>query len=166
MKKIVLFLFIISTITILTSKDNTYVIPSDAIRFRIIANSNRLEDQIEKNKLKNEIQKKLEESLKDSYSAKNSRGLIVNDLSTIKSLVSSKTSDYDINYGYNYFPEKTYKNVVYPAGEYESLVITLGSGLGNNWWCVLYPPLCFIDEEDDVNYDFYVKEIFNKIKSN
>ena len=48
----------------------------------------------------------------------------------------------EINYGKNYFPEKNYKGITYEAGEYESLVISLGEAEGNNWWCVMYPALC------------------------
>jgi stage II sporulation protein R len=165
MKKIVLFLFLISVIVI-SQNNNTYIIPNDAIRFRIIADSNSLEDQTNKSIIKNEIQEELRKILSKSYSKTLTKELIVNNMNQIKTLVSAKTDDFDIKYGYNYFPKKEYRNVVYPAGEYESLVITLGSGLGDNWWCVLYPPLCFVDENEDINnYDFYVKEIFNKIKS-
>lgn len=43
------------------------------------------------------------------------------------------------------FPTKLYGNMVYPAGKYEAILITLGNGEGANWWCVLFPPLCFLD---------------------
>ena len=73
---------------------------------------------------------------------------------------------YDLNYGYNYFPEKSYKGINYPAGEYESLVVTLGDGLGDNWWCVLFPPLCLLEASesdlDEAEYTFYFKDIINK----
>ena len=74
---------------------------------------------------------------------------------------------YDINYGDNYFPEKEYKGVEYEAGTYESLVITLGSGKGHNWWCVMFPPLCLIDEKenlDNAEYTFYAQKLINKFK--
>ena len=77
-------------------------------------------------------------------------------------MINSKTKDYKINYGINYFPKKIYKGVIYPEGEYESLVITLGSGLGDNWWCVLYPPLCLIEDNkitDDVEYRLLVQDV-------
>ena len=65
----------------------------------------------------------------------------------------------------NYFPEKEYKGVVYEEGEYESLVITLGNGLGENFWCVLFPPLCLLDTEEEpenVEYTSFVKEVIDK----
>ena len=75
-------------------------------------------------------------------------------------------SDYDINYGINFFPEKEYDDYVYQEGNYESLVIKLGEAKGNNWWCVMYPPLCLIDQnsnnKEDVEYKLYIKEILQK----
>ena len=74
--------------------------------------------------------------------------------------------EYKINYGMNYFPEKEYKGVTYEEGEYESLVITLGNGLGENFWCVLFPPLCLLEadeeETEEVEYTSFVKEIIDK----
>ena len=56
-----------------------------------------------------------------------------------------------------------FKGIKYKEGNYESLVITLGSGLGKNWWCILFPPLCLLDEEkENINYKFYVQELINK----
>ena len=73
--------------------------------------------------------------------------------------------DFKINYGTNYFPEKIYKGVKYEAGEYESMVVKIGSGSGDNYWCVLFPPLCLMEAEetDDVEYKFFIKEIIDKI---
>ena len=70
-------------------------------------------------------------------------------------------------YGLNPFPAKSYKGVKYKAGEYESLVITLGEGKGDNWWCVLFPPLCMLEAEDqtqksNLEYKSYIKEIIDK----
>lgn len=73
---------------------------------------------------------------------------------------------YSIDFGNNYFPTKNYKGVLYPAGDYESLVITLGSGSGNNFWCVLFPPLCLLDakseDTSEVEYRSYVKDILDR----
>lgn len=75
----------------------------------------------------------------------------------------NETRKFKINYGNNYFPEKVYKNVVYKAGNYESVVITLGEGQGKNFWCVLFPPLCLVDEDtQDVEYKSLIKEIIDK----
>ena len=83
---------------------------------------------------------------------------------TLKNLGYDK--DYKINYGYNYFPKKKYKSVTYKEGMYESLVITLGTGEGDNWWCVLFPPLCLVEADEsttsDAEYTFFIKEIIDK----
>ena len=86
----------------------------------------------------------------------------------IEKIISQKEENYSINFGKNYFPEKIYNDVTYPAGEYESLVITLGDGLGENWWCVLFPPLCLLEAEeeniDKVEYKLFAKEIIEKFR--
>ena len=71
----------------------------------------------------------------------------------------------NINFGLNYFPKKVYKGVTYEQGDYESLVITIGSGQGDNWWCVLFPPLCLLEAEEntEVEYKFKVLELLDKI---
>ena len=51
--------------------------------------------------------------------------------------------------GKEYFPDRVYAGVVYPAGEYEALIIELNGGAGQNWWCVAYPPLCYTSVEAD-----------------
>ena len=163
MKRIVFVLFIISIISLLSS-NNKYIIPNKALRFRIVANSNDIEDQMVKAKIKNELEPILKDLLKESKSSDEANKILKNNLPQIESIINNKTSDYKINLGLNYFPKKEYKNVIYKEGYYDSLVITLGSGLGNNWWCVLYPPLCFIDEDSikDKNYGFFIKDLFSK----
>ena len=90
----------------------------------------------------------------------------------LSKIVNDKLKDigynkkYTINYGYNYFPKKKYKGITYKEGNYESLVITLGEGAGDNFWCVLFPPLCLIEADetsnDNVEYKFFVKELIDK----
>ena len=147
---------------LVNQKSNEIIIPSDAIRVRFISNSNNINDLYQKEKLKNEIKNDLYNYVKNANSSTSASQSIRNNLNDIKMLISQKTNDFKINYGSNYFPKKVYKGVVYPEGEYESLVITLGNGLGDNWWCVLYPPLCMIDDNkttNDVEYRFLVADM-------
>ena len=159
MKK-VFFLIICLVIGILVyQKNNEIIIPSDAIRVRIIANSNNIRDLYEKKKLKEEIINDLYNLVKDSNSSMEASKNIKNSLKMIENIVSKKTDDFKISFGLNYFPKKTYKGVIYPEGEYNSLVITLGNGLGDNWWCVLYPPLCMLEDNNntsDTEYRLFV----------
>ena len=71
--------------------------------------------------------------------------------------------NFNINIGNNYFPDKNYKGVKYQAGYYDSVVINLGDSKGLNWWCVIYPPLCLIEEDtEQVEYTSLVSEILSK----
>ena len=70
---------------------------------------------------------------------------------------------YSSNFGYNYFPEKEFKGLNYKSGYYKSFVVTLDEGEGENWWCVLYPPLCLVDEnKDDYEYHSLIKDTILK----
>lgn len=149
MKKIILFLFvIISTLVILKKEDN--VIPKESIRFRIIAEDNSEEAQRQKWELTNEITPILTDIMLRSDNINMTRENINNSLDLIDNKLKTKGIDYNISFGQNYFPKKVYNNITYDEGEYESLVITLGSGKGNNWWCVMFPPLCFVDEQKGI----------------
>ena len=98
--------------------------------------------------------------------------LVINDKiidfeNIVEEELNGEDYSYDIDYGMHEFPEKIYKGVVYEAGEYESLLVTLGEGKGDNWWCVLFPPLCILEAEEtsetnDVEYKFFIKEIIEK----
>lgn len=163
MKKIIVFLFAL-TIIYLSKSEDQIVIPTSSIRYRIIASSNETKDQMLKLNIKEKINEEIMPLLSSTNSIEESRNLIKNNLSAIEKIVSKYTNDFNVSYGSNYFPQKTYKGINYDAGNYESLVITLGQGLGENWWCVLYPPLCLIEEEEtsNVEYTTLVKEIINK----
>ena len=167
MKKIIVLLFFVTVLIYLTTGNTSGIlIPSDAIRFRIIANSNSLEDQELKMKIREEIEPVFAQIMDSSNSKEETKKLIDQNMSKIEEIIEQYNVEYTINYGNNYFPEKEYKGIIYPEGNYESLVITLGSGLGNNWWCVLFPPLCLLEaseeESGNANYTFYIKEVLER----
>lgn len=166
MKKLIIALFLVTVLILVNKKETKILIPEDAIRFRIIANSNKIEDQTQKIKIKEEMEPVIANILSTSNSLDETRKEIKNNMYQVKDILNKYDISYKINYGFNYFPEKNYKGVTYKAGEYESLVVTLGDGLGDNWWCVLFPPLCLLeaseDDYDDVVYTSYVKELLNK----
>ena len=161
MKKAIVILSII--ILVLCLNKNEYKIPKDSIRFRVIANSNNIEDQEIKMKVVNNLKSNLI-STNNSQNIVETREFINNNLPLYTEIVEKtlNNKDFNINYGDNYFPEKEYNNEVYPEGDYESLVVTLGEGKGDNFWCVLFPPLCF-PEKEDYHYKSFIKEIFDKI---
>ena len=164
MKKVIVLVISIIIGILVYKKSDEIIIPSDAIRIRIKANSNSIQDLYNKQKLKEEIKSDLYILVYKAKSSNEASDIISNNLKVIDNLISKKTNDYKVNYGNNYFPKKVYKGVIYPEGEYKSLVITLGSGLGDNWWCVLYPPLCMLEDNYDINdieYRSFVADIVN-----
>ena len=174
MKKIVLITLALISIYISynTSKENeTVVIPSSAIRFRVLANSNSPRDQKIKEKVRDRLQQELYMLLENTKTENEARILIkdkINDFnSVVEEELASENYSYDIDYGMHQFPEKTYKGVIYEAGEYESLLVTLGEGKGDNWWCVLFPPLCILEAEEktdasEIEYKSFIKEKLEK----
>ena len=165
MKKIIVIITALIIGIMLYKKDELVIIPNEAIRIRIIANSNDIKDLVEKKHLKEEIEDDIYELIKPADTIEEARKILNNSLENINTIIKSKIDiDYQLDYGVNYFPKKVYRGIMYEAGNYESLVITLGEGLGNNWWCVLFPPLCLIEENEtttDVEYKLYVEELIN-----
>ena len=140
MKKIIPILFVFFLIYGYANKEEI-LIPTDAIRFRVIANSNDEIDQEVKMKVKEAIEQEVNKLMLEAKNSEEAKKLINENMEHIQQIVNQYTTDNKISFGVNYFPEKEYHGVTYPSGEYESLVITLGNGVGNNWWCVMFPPL-------------------------
>ncbi|MBQ9181594.1 MAG: stage II sporulation protein R [Bacilli bacterium] len=174
MKKIIFTLIlIIATYSFIGEIFATnYIIPEESIRLRVLANSDLEYDQKIKQKVFNLVQQDISNLLTTKNNYMDAKKIISNNLDYINNhvkelLIKEKYMlDYDISFGQNYFPKKTYKGVEYKEGYYESLVITLGKGEGHNWWCVLFPPLCLIEANDDntneVEYKSLIKEMIDK----
>ena len=147
-----------------------YTIPKEAIRVRVIASSNDEYDQEVKMNVKDIVTSDMYNLMSNVDNIESARKSITNNIPILSKDIDkylkkiNYNTNYDINFGYNYFPKKIYKGVKYKEGMYESLVVTLGNGEGNNWWCVLFPPICMIEAEEstDVEYTTMVKEIMNK----
>ena len=126
------------------------------IRFHVIANSDSDEDQELKLKVRDEIIKYLQPKLQNSNSIDESEQIIKKEYGELgkisKNIISENGYNYEVKVGIEYstFPTKQYSNVILPAGEYKALKIIIGQGQGKNWWCVMFPPLCFVDEESGV----------------
>lgn len=164
MKKTVVILFFIVGFLLLINNSSKNVL-TGTIRYRILANSNSKEDQEFKLKVNKDIIPILSDISKSSVSLEESRSNIKSNIPRIENTIEKYTSDFNVNFGENYFPKKVYNDVVYDEGYYESLVITLGDGLGDNWWCILFPPLCLIeankDNLDNITYTTYIEKIIN-----
>lgn len=145
------------------------IIPEESIRFRIIASDNSKKSEEIKFKIKIMLESELCKILDENDNFLTYKVKIENNLKTLENKVNlllkkEKNSELaQISYGSNFFPEKEYKGVIYEAGFYDSLVVTLGNGLGNNWWCVLFPPLCNLENEtNEEEYKLLVWEIIKK----
>jgi stage II sporulation protein R len=126
-------------------------ISNKLIRFHVIANSDNAEDQALKLKVRDKVLEYISPKLKNSNSIEESREILKVNNEAIKRIAQDVVK----KNGYNYiiatelskqqFPVKTYGNITLPQGEYEAYRILIGNGSGQNWWCVMFPPLCFID---------------------
>ena len=172
-KTIITLIIIITTYMIIGVKAEELIeIPNNAIRIRVIANSNSEYDQEKKNEIRQEVQLYMQNLLKDATTTDEARTIIQNNITNLKNNIDTYlteikyNTEYKINFGLNYFPEKEYKGIKYKEGLYESLLITLGEGKGNNWWCVLFPPICLLEaeetEKDEIEYKSFIKEVIEK----
>lgn len=131
----------------------------EIIRFHIRANSDKEEDQELKLKIRDEILKEMKVKFENTVDLDESRKVIVENMEEMKTItekvIQNEGEDYsvDITLGQDNFPTRKYGNLVFPAGDYETLLITLGEGSGQNWWCVMFPPLCFVDITHSVAYN-------------
>lgn len=165
MKNILFILLAVITLALVAnSLTSNNLIPDEAIRIRVIANSNSEDDQALKWEIKEDIEKYLYTKLDGVENIEEADALIKKNIPKVKELISQYTKNYKLNYGMNYFPKKEFRGINYEAGEYQSLVVTLGNGLGDNWWCVLFPPLCLLEAEEssDVEYRSFVMDMISK----
>ena len=168
MKNIIIIIIGAVLVSLYVNNKDYVMIPSTSIRLRVIAASNSIKDQNDKIIVKSALEETINKlKLSKNYDSvdhymENNKEIIDE---KIKKLVNEKNKNisFTSNYGYNYFPEKEWKGVKYPSGNYKSYVITIGNGEGENWWCVMYPPICLLDNEmEDYQYRSLIKDILNK----
>lgn len=126
-------------------------IAEEIIRLHVVANSDSEEDQQLKLKVKETIVTYLRGEMKDAATVDEARQAIRDNLPEIEEIANEKMRNEGFDYnakaslGECYFPVKEYGDLTFPAGDYEALRVYLGAGDGKNWWCVMYPSLCFVD---------------------
>lgn len=127
-------------------------IAENIIRFHVIANSDSTQDQALKLKVKDELVESLSPLLSNAESIAEARTIISENLSLIQATAQASIRQNGYDYPVKvtlencYFPLKVYGNCTFPPGEYEALRVKIGAAEGKNWWCVMFPPLCFVDE--------------------
>ena len=151
------------------------------IRFHVLANSDSQEDQELKQKVKDKVIEYLLPKLQGATSIEESREILIRENAAVIALAE----EYIKSSGYSYtakgelvrdnFPVKRYGAIELPQGEYEAYKIVIGSGKGQNWWCVMFPPLCFVDvtmgeveEEETLKTmeEYLTHEEYEAIKTN
>ena len=155
---IILFLGIISFIGFykIESKSAVRSLAQNTIRFHVKANSDTQVDQALKLKVKDAVVNYIYKETGDFASSEETSLFITQNNDKIKNIAQKVIDENGFPYtvksrfGTDDFPTKTYGDIIYPAGEYTSYTLYIGNGEGHNWWCVLYPPLCFVDTSTGV----------------
>jgi len=154
-----LYILLLSIATILNlympqaeaTAQDPMVIPNEAIRLRILADSDSAKDQEAKRLVRDAVNAEITKWVQDLTSLDEARTLIQSRLPEIQQIAEEVIASQGLGqsvkteFGTVSFPTKLYGQFLYPAGEYEAILITLGEGTGSNWWCVLFPLLCFLD---------------------
>ena len=143
-------------------------VKNSLIRFHVLANSDSKEDQTLKLKVKDKVITYLYPYLKNSKSLDESREVLMEQENNVMKIANKVIKENGYNYGvktelgYENFPEKSYGNITLPQGKYETFRIIIGNGKGHNWWCVMFPPLCFTDVTKGQIEEEKCKEEFDK----
>lgn len=142
----------------------------EIIRFHIKANSDKQEDQALKLKIRDAILRETRNQFENSKSLDETRILVEDNLNSIKSMAEEvieregKDFPVEVSLGIKSFPTRKYGNIIFPAGGYETLEVVLGEGKGKNWWCVMFPPLCFVDisHSNGIKVEEELKEVLSE----
>ena len=120
----------------------------NTLRLHILANSDTTDDQILKLKVRDALVEKTADLAKNCNDVESAKTLYQSNLSTFQEVAENVVSNYGYDYkvsvtlGEEYYPERQYENLRLPSGRYTSLKVNIGESVGQNWWCVLFPPLC------------------------
>lgn len=140
-------------------------IAEEVFRFHVLANSDSEKDQALKMKVKENVISYMKEELPESEDVEMTKEWAKEHLEEVKAVAKETLRKEGCNHSVKaevthcYFPDKTYGDITFPKGEYEALRIEIGAAKGKNWWCVLYPNLCFIDAVHAVVPDEGKKEL-------
>lgn len=148
-----LFLFFSSFYYVKQVSNN---ISSKVFRLHIVANSDCASDQILKLKVRDNVLNYMDSLINSSMSKDEIVKIASDNISKFKSIAVNTINEYgydydvSVNVGNYFFPTKSYGNIYFPDGNYDALNIKIGNASGHNWWCVMFPPLCFIDTQSGV----------------
>ena len=143
----------------------------DYLRLHVRANSNSEVDQAVKYKVKQAVVDYLAPFIVQITDKESAEKIVTKNLPELKmvcdTVLEEQGFDYEstISYKQEYFPTRVYDGTELSAGIYDALIIALGEGSGDNWWCVVYPPLCFTAYGTDFVYKSKIIEIINQFKN-
>lgn len=177
MKKIligVLGLVLILVLVLGVNTNNTYNNEStDILRIHVRANSNSMEDQQVKYKIKDALVDYLIPYLQEVETKQDVKNVVVKQKSNMQAVANNILNKQGFNYKCNIkinneeFPTRSYDGVVFESGFYDAVIVELGQAVGDNWWCVIYPPICFTSysktNNQKVVYKSKIVEIIDKI---
>lgn len=157
-KKLTIFLLAVATLFTFVllihpyRKNDSSLLSDKLLRFRVLADSDSSIDQYEKNELSKKMITLLSPVLSTVQTKEEALTLLRESLPFLNAYCNYVLSDYgaqkyaSCTLGSHLFPYKTYGNYQFPAGVYDTLLVTIGRGRGSNWWCLAFPPLCFANE--------------------
>lgn len=127
-------------------------IQNEIIRFHVLANSDTKEDQDLKLKVRDKVIEVMSSKFSGCNNIDEARKVIVNNIDEVNNIAKKVIEENGYNYSVRSelsrenFPDKMYGDTLFPQGNYEAFRILIGEANGQNWWCVMFPPLCFVDE--------------------
>ncbi len=141
---------------------------TDYLRIHVRANSNSAEDQAVKYEIKDEVVEYITPYIKECVTKERAIEVMKGLLPDIEKVCGDGLKKRGYDYGAKAsvreeeFPTRVYGDLTLEKGVYDALIVELGSGTGDNWWCVIYPPLCFTSASADVTYRSAIYEIIKK----
>lgn len=157
--------FIVNAVSV--EKTEAY---ADYLRIHVRANSNSAEDQQVKYEVKDEVVKFITPYVKECVDKEKAIEVMKGLLPEIEKVCDAALKERGYTYGARAqireekFPTRVYGDLTLEDGVYNALIIELGSGTGDNWWCVIYPPLCFTSASADVEYRSAIMDIINRFR--
>lgn len=178
MKKVIISFFVVLVVAfgflLLPIKFGSKGGDTTYLRIHVRANSNSSEDQAIKYQVKDILVSYLTPLLQDVKTVDGAKVVLENNIDALSSIATDFLKENGFGYGAKakmsneYFPTRSYEELTLEDGFYDALIVELGSGSGNNWWCVVYPPLCFSEKKDngEVEYASIIAELIKRREKN
>lgn len=156
------FSFFIMLVFCLYSEKVNRNLSGNMIRLHIVANSNSKTDQDIKYLIRDELVNHMTQAAGELKNKEEARAYLQNHIEELEIIANKVISDSgsmytaEVSYGKCPFPSKRYNNLILPAGYYDSVKVDIGNAEGENWWCVMFPPLCFVEEaKGDMSEEYF-----------